>query len=119
MVAGPFLLTERSAFEETVVVAVALLLPVFASFVLELAVAVLLMLEPFAAAGEISTVTSNAPTAPTTMLAALQVMVGPVVQVNAGPRVWLRETNVVFAGSTSVHETFNAVEGPLFVTSTW
>ena len=49
----------------------------------------------------------------------VQVIVPPaptagVVQLSAGPEVWLRETNVIVPGSGSVSETVVAAFGPAF-----
>ena len=51
--------------------------------------------------------------------AMVQVLLGAfLVQVNVGPLVCVIETNVVFGGSDSVIDTFDATDGPLFVTTT-
>ena len=39
---------------------------------------------------------------------------GGVVRVNAGPLSWVKDTNVVFAGMTSVIVTLRASLGPAF-----
>ena len=60
--------------------------------------------------------TENVAVAPEASEAMLQVIVAPVVQVNVGPAVCISETNVVPAGSVSVHETLAAADGPAFAT---
>src|SRR5437763_547286 len=116
VLAGPVLVTDRSAVVATVVVVVELLLPGLRSAVDEVMVAVLLMVEPLAADGETRAVIVNNPTAPTGNEAMLQIAVAPVVQVKVGPEICVSDTNVVPAGSTSDQLTLAASEGPLLPT---
>jgi hypothetical protein len=116
VVGGPFFVTERSALALTSVEAVDELLPGVGSGVEEVTVAVLLIEEPFGVAGETLTVRENVADAPEASERMLQVMVGPVVQLNGGPTVCPSETNVVFGGSVSLHETLAAADGPAFAT---
>src|SRR5438067_9553593 len=101
VVAGPLLVTERSALALTSVDA-ELLFPGVGSGVVEATVAVLVTVVPFAIEPLNVTVTVKAAAAPAGNEAMVQVTVGPVVQVKVGPLVCDSETNVVPAGSTSV-----------------
>src|SRR5262249_29491366 len=113
------LVTARSAWVWTVVVAVAELFPGVGSVVVLAAVAVLVMVEPFVALALTLTTTvktavsafgteafekTTLPVPPTAGALVLQ----PV------PVVTVADTNVVFAGTASVTVTVCAVPGPLF-----
>src|SRR2546423_23193 len=94
--------------------AVELLFAVFGSLVVELTFAVFVMVVPVAVPALMFTVRLNVALAPALSEAMLHATVAPVVQLNVGPDVCVSETNVVFAGSVSVHETVVAVDGPAF-----
>src|SRR5437764_1157937 len=94
-VAGPFFVIETSAWLVMVVLLVELLFPGFVSVVVDVAVAVLLMVEPAAVDGDTFTLTVNVALAPAARDAMLQETVAPVVQVNVGPVVCVSETNEV------------------------
>jgi hypothetical protein len=108
--AGPVLVTARSALVVTVEVAVEVLLAAFGSLVAAAIVAVL-AIEPVAFGASCAT-SVNVAVAPAANVARVQFV---VVQVNAGPEVCVSETNVVFAGSVSLMTTFEASNVPLFV----
>ena len=122
-VAGPLLVTLRSALVATVAVVVELLLPLFGSLVAADTLAVLATLLPFGADGVMRMTNENAADPPAGNEPRLQEIVpvpptAGVEQMKAGPLVWLAETNVVLAGVVSVRETVEALDGPLFVTVT-
>ena len=50
---------------------------------------------------------------PEVNVAMVQLIAVVPVHVNVGPLVWVKETNVVFAGSVSVHDAFTALLSPL------
>ena len=106
------------AGESTVVVAVPLLLPGFPSGVLEVAVAVLLRVEPAATVG--ATATVNVKTELPTANEAFEhetVPLSPAAGVvHDHPLTSGIETKVVPAGSVSLHEALAAVSGPLLLT---
>ena len=106
--------TLRSALVVRVVVAVELLFAVLPSGVVLVTFAVFEMLP--VAPELIATVRVNEADEPTVNDAIEQVTVAPVVQLKTGPLFCCSETNVVPAGRTSVSETDDASEGPLFVT---
>ena len=114
---GAFLVTERSAFAATVVIAVDVLLPGAGSDVLVATVAVLLIVVPFGVAAGTFTTIEKVADAPAVSDAIEQLIVAPVVQVNAGPVVWFSDTNVVPAGRMSFITTLAAVDGPMFPTA--
>jgi hypothetical protein len=119
--AGAVLVIAISAVATTVAVDDALLFPGVGSVVAEVTVAVFVIVEAFAAAGEMLTATVSVAVAPTGTVTAVHVIVpvapaGGVVQVKAGPDVCVWEANVVLAGSVSVKVTLAASDGPLFVT---
>jgi hypothetical protein len=108
----------RSAVAFTIVFTFEELLPGVESGVDDVTVAVLLSVLPFGAVGATCAVMLNVAVADGASAAMLQEIVGPVVQVNAGPVVCDSETNVVLGGSVSLQLTVDAVAGPLFVTVT-
>src|SRR4051812_16116666 len=113
-VAGPVLVTAISARVRTVVVAVALLLAPDTSVVMLLAIAVLLTVAPLTALGLRRTTTENVADAPAGSVAIVSPMKFALfVRLNAGPVVWICETNVVPAGSESVRTTVWASLGPV------
>src|SRR5437764_1164257 len=114
--AGALLAMEGSAFALTVVPAVELLLAELGAGVVDETLAVLLIVEPDGVGGEVCATRVNVAVVPEVSDARLQETVAPVVQVNVVPVFWVSETNVVVAGSVSVHETFAAFDGPLFPT---
>ena len=102
---------ERSAEAVTVVVSVAVLLPVFASLVEELTVAVLVIVPP--SLGAVTTMVM-AVAAPGAKLARVQVTTPPAwLQVQPLPEAL---TNVTPAGSVSLTLTEVAVLGPALFT---
>src|SRR5438874_1395901 len=113
---GTFLVTAKSAVVVTVDDTVELLLPGTLSDVVVVTFAVLLIIEPAVAAGDTCATSVNAALVLGGSVAMLHETVAPVVQVKVGPVFWVRETNVVFAGSVSVQLTLDASDGPLFVT---
>src|SRR5438445_719237 len=115
-VVGPLFVTERSALAKTVVGAVELLLPGLLSVVVLVTFAVFESTVPFGVALLTPATTLKAAEAPLTSVPIEQLTVAPVVQLKVGPLVWFSETNVVPAGSVSVHVTVWASEGPLFAT---
>src|SRR5262245_7129317 len=99
--AGPFFVTARSAVGATVTVAVVCdeLLPPFGSGVDALTFAVLAMLLPLGAVFETWRTSVMLAVALSGKLANVHdTLVGPGVQLPAGPLVGVAETNVVFAG---------------------
>src|SRR5437870_5122649 len=115
-VAGPLLVIETSTWTVMVVFVVELFLPDALPSVVDETVAVLLIMEAEAAAGDTCTVMVNVALAPAANDAMLQETVAPVVQVKVGPVVCISETNEVLAGNTSVQATFAAFEGPALAT---
>src|SRR5436190_24382587 len=93
------------------------LFALFESGVVDVAFAVLLIVEPVAADGETCAVMVKVALAPPASVAMLHDTVGPVVQVNAGPVFCANETKLVFAGSVSVQATVAASEGPALATA--
>jgi len=96
-----------------------LLLPPFGSDVVEVAVAVLLMLEPAGVLEAIRTLRVNC-ALPTGNEAIEHEIVPPlpasgVVQVILGPVSWLIEMNKRDDGRVSLHEAFAAESGPLLL----
>lgn len=119
--AGPLFVIARSAATPTVAVAVAALFAGRGSEVVVDTVAVFVIVVPFAADGGIMTTSENVAELPLASVAALQVTVpvppaAGVVQVNAGPAVWVIDTNVVLVGMASVSDGAWASEGPLSAT---
>src|SRR2546423_12788529 len=117
------LVTERSAVVVvdalTSVVAVALLFLGFFSQVSLEMVTVLLITVPSGVSALTLTTSVNVALAPAANVARVAVTVpvpptGGVVRVNAGPLSWVKDTNVVFAGMTSVIVTLRASLGPAF-----
>lgn len=104
--------------ESTVVVAVPLLLPEFASGVLEVAVAVLLMIDPAGTFG--ATATVNVKTELPTANEGFEHEMAPTSPasgtVHDHPLSLPKLTKVVPAGSVSVHEALLAASGPLLET---
>ena len=78
--------------------------------------AVLLTFVPSGSDGDVCTTSVNVANVPDASDAMLQLTVAPVEQLNAGPLFSVSDENVVPAGSTSDHETFIAVDGPLLPT---
>ena len=113
---APLFVSDRSAWELSVVFTVELLLPEFVSEVVVLTFAVLLMVEPLGADGDTCTRSVNVALAPAASEAMLQETVAPVVHVNVGPVFCVSETNVVFAGSVSDQAAFAAFDGPPLAT---
>ena len=114
------MVTERSETDvATVVVAAAELFPALLSGVAELTVAVLLMLVPAGVAALTCTTSVKFDVDPATTFP-LSAVTGPVAPtagvVVVQPAGAVNETNVVFAGRTSLSETAVASLGPLFVT---
>jgi hypothetical protein len=104
----------------TVVVALAESFAAFASAVALIALAVLVIVPAGAPASTLRTIENVAPR-PLGSVAMVQVVVpvpppGGVAHVKAGPAVCDCDTKVVFAGTTSLSETLEASDGPLFVT---
>jgi hypothetical protein len=107
-----------AAGESALVVAVPLLLPEFASAVLDVAVAVLLMMEPAGTFGATATVTVK-----TELPAANEgfeqetVPVSPASgELHDHPLTAFMLTKLVPAGNVSAHEALLAASGPLLVT---
>lgn len=96
-----------------VVFAVAALLDALGSVVVELSDAVLLMTVPPGVVAPSLTSSEMLTVAPGSTMPTLQVT---VVVPEHDPAAGVTETNVVFAGTTSVIDTFGAFDGPLFVT---
>src|SRR2546429_346872 len=116
-VAGPVLVTARSAWVLTVVVAVALLLPGTVSVVEVVAVAVLLSVPLFAALGLTRATNWNEADCPLASDAMVSLIALPVLfSVKEGPLAWLCDTKVVPAGSVSARVTLAAAPGPVLVT---
>jgi hypothetical protein len=118
-VAAAVLVTDTSEETETVAVVVAELLPGVGSVVVAETVAVLATV-PEAPEGTFTTRESVAE-APAARVAPVQLTVplaptAGVVQVKAGPAVWVEETNVVPAGSGSLMTTACASLGPALAT---
>lgn len=116
------MVTARSADAEMVVEAVDELLA-GAGSVLDVLTVAVLDSKPAAVDEAVLTTKVNAAPPAETKGPPLQAMVpvapgAGVVQVNAGPLVWVEETNVVLAGNTSDSETPAASEGPLLVSVT-
>src|SRR5262249_17817981 len=113
-VAGPVLVTARSAEVVTVVVAVAVLLVASGALVALVTVTELVMVEPFNALELTWATMVKVAEAP----AARDVVVKVVVPApaNAGAEVWVEDTRVALAGRVSVTVTFWASEGPALVT---
>src|SRR5258705_416153 len=104
--AGPVLVTARSAWVLTVVVAVALLLPGIVSLVAEEALAVLLRVAPLAALGLTRATNVNVAEALAASVAIVSLIALPLlVSVKEGPLAWLCETNVDPPGSESASTT--------------
>src|SRR5438132_3583158 len=113
-VAGPVLVTARSADVATVVVTVDVLLAAFVSVVVVAAEAVLVMVEPLPTCTTIVKV-AVAPAASVGLVSVI-VPVPPGAGVKlVKPAGWVSETNVVPAGVSSVREMFCASLGPAFV----
>ena len=111
---------DSNAGESAVVLAVLLLLPPFESEVVEVAVAVLLMVEPAGVLEAISTLRVNCALVAVASEAIEQVIVplspdSGVVHVMLGPVSWLIEMNKSDDGSVSLHEAFAAESGPLLL----
>src|SRR5438270_920490 len=118
-VAGPVLVTARSAWVLTVVVAVALLLPGVLSVVELVALAVLLKEAPLARLGLAWATIVKLAESPAASEAIVSLIAFPLlVRVKDGPVFWLCETNVVPAGSVSARVTLAAAPGPILVTVT-
>ena len=115
-VEGPLFVTDRSAFAATVVVAVEVLFAGLPSAVVLETFAVFERTVPFGTALPTAETTVKVAEAPFTSVPIEQEIVAPVVQLNVGPFVWFSETNVVPAGSGSVHVTLCASDVPLFAT---
>src|SRR5882672_3126667 len=104
-VAGPLLLTDRSALAVTVVTAVALLLPLFGSAFVPNTVAVLLKVP--VKPGLMVAVSVNCALTPEPREANVQVTFPALptpgsLQTAAGPVFWMRAKNVVPAGNGSL-----------------
>lgn len=106
------------AGESTVVVAVPLLLPGFPSGVLEVAVAVLLRVEPAATVGATATVNvkTELPTAKEGFEHETVPLSPAAGVVHDHPLTSGKVTKVVPDGSVSLHEAFAAASGPLLFT---
>jgi hypothetical protein len=121
-VAGPVLVTNRSALVPvTVVVVVALLLAGLGSEVMLVTVAVFVMMVPAGVAALTFAVNANVAVAPLAKVAKVAITVpvpptGGVVNVAAGPEVCTKLTNVVPAGSTSGNDALLAASGPALLT---
>ena len=121
---GPVLVIARSAVAVlTVPIVVELLLAGLVSVVAVAAVAVLLMVVPVGTFAFALTMIVNVAEAAAAREVAVKVMVpvppaGGVVAVKAGPEACVSDTNVVFAGTTSVKDTAWASLGPLLVSVT-
>jgi hypothetical protein len=103
-----------------VVLAVALLLPLFESVAVELIVAVL-EIGPPGAEGDTRATMVNEAELLAVNVASVQLTAPPepaagVVQVNVGPLFCVTETKVVFAGSGSLMTVLGALDGPAFAT---
>src|SRR6185295_8549206 len=114
------LVTARSALVATVVVAVAVLLAEFRSVVVLAAVALLLIVAPFAVlAFTLTTIVNTADSPATTVALEKTTLPVPptagVVGVHPIPVVTVADTNVVFAGTASVTVTIWASLAPAFV----
>jgi hypothetical protein len=99
----------------------ALSLALFGSVAVEETVAVLVIVEPAGAAAATWATSVKVAEAPDARLAsdAVTVPVPPTAGVDAmkaGPVAWLKLTNVIFGGSTSVSCTFAAGSGPALFT---
>jgi hypothetical protein len=112
------LLPVTAAGESTVVLAVPLLLPEFASGVLELAVAVLLIIEPAGTFGATATVTVKTEVpAVNEGFEQEMVPVSPASgELHDHPLTPFMLTKLVPAGNVSAHEALLAASGPLLVT---
>lgn len=117
--------TTRSAtgIAETVVVAVALLLVVFGSLSVVLAVAVFVITVDAGVPGTTCTTIWNVAELAGPRSAFVQEIVplppaGGLVHANDGPAVCVFDTKVVFAGTASISETLSAPAVPLFITVT-
>jgi len=106
------------AGESTVVVAVPLLLPGFPSGVLEVAVAVLLRVEPAGTVGATATVSvkTELPTAKEGFEHETVPLSPAAGVVHDHPLMSGIETKVVPGGSVSLHEALAAASGPLLLT---
>src|SRR2546422_11748304 len=106
------------AGESTVVVAVPLLLPGFPSGVLEVAVAVLLRVEPAATVG--ATLTVRVKTELPTANEGFEQLTEPGSPASGAvqpqPETPGNDTNVVPVGNVSLHEALAAASGPLLLT---
>lgn len=113
---GPDFVSARSALTVVVAVLVDELFAAFGSDVVVATVAVFEIALPLAVDDALRTTSVNTALDPAASVAMLHVTVAPVVQANVGPLVWLSETNVVPAGSTSDRLTDAASDGPAFDT---
>ena len=123
IVAGPLLVTARSAEAFTVAAVDWLLFAGVGSVVLDDAEAVFVIVVPFAIFAPTLKTSVNVADAPLASVPIVQ-LTDPVpptdgfVHVKAGPVFCVSETNVVPAGSVSLSVTLCASLGPLFVTLT-
>jgi len=113
-VAGALFTIDTSACALTVVIAVWLSLDAFGSLLDVDAVAVLLMIVPFAIVAAGCTVRVNCALVPFPRTAIVQATVGPPPQEAAGPVSCTIDTKARPAGNTSVKEASMALSGPLF-----
>src|SRR5437763_1882168 len=112
--AGPVLVTARSARAWTKVEAVPLLLPASGSVVLLVAVAVLLSSAPSGTLGLTCATTAKLAEAPAASVAILSLTFLPTRRTSEpGPLVWVWETKLSPAGSRSDRATAWASLGPL------
>jgi hypothetical protein len=116
-VEGAVFVMARSALALTVDAAVDELFAGFGSALPLVTVAVFEIVEPEAAAAVTFATSVKVALAPLTSVAIVQVTVVVPLQVNAGPLFCVTLTNVVPGGRVSVSDTFDASEGPLFVTA--
>jgi hypothetical protein len=117
--AGPLLVTARSADVITAVGAVAVLFPTAGSGVVVAIVARFVSTDAAPADGATRATIVKDAAEPAANVAIVQVTVpfaptAGVVQLNVGPLFCVMETKVVFAGSSSASETFEASLGPPF-----
>ena len=119
--AGAEFVADRSAWVAVRFVTLALLLAGLGSGVAAVTSAVLVIVVPSGVLGDTRTTTLKLAEAPEASVPVVPLIVpvppcAGVLRLNVGPEVWVSDTKVVFAGTSSESATVWASSGPAFAT---